>query len=53
MIDVVDADMDMTEFERGRRTAFMLPSTFYGRRHYGFHGFDDEDDNDDVGESIM
>ena len=50
MIDVVD-DMDMTELERARRTAFMLPSTFYGRRHYGF--YNDEDDNDEVGESIM
>ena len=50
MINVLD-DMDMTDFERARRTAFMLPSTFYGRRHYGFHGFDDEEDNDDIGES--
>merc|ERR1719225_828308 len=38
--------MDMTEFERARRTAFMLPSTFYGRRHYGF--YNDDDDNDEV-----
>ena len=42
---------DMTEFERARRIPFMLPTTFLGRRQYGF---ENEGDNDDsAGESLM
>ena len=37
---------DMTEFERARRIPFMLPTTFLGRRQYGF---ENEGDNDDSG----
>merc|ERR1711971_1274763 len=42
-----EEDDDMTEFERARRIPFMLPTTFLGRRQYGFENEGDNDDSAD------